>query len=670
MAAKQSKRKKTKDKKKQYSRPSFLVRLFRFCVYTGSLLLVWGVIIFIGFAVWFGHDLPQKTKDIELERKRSVTILARDGETVLARYGEVAGDAVRVENLPDYIAHAVIAIEDRRYYYHFGVDPIGIIRAAITNIQAGRVVQGGSTITQQLAKNLFLTPERTIERKIQEALLALWLELTLTKEEILSAYLNRVYYGAGAYGLDAAANIYFGKKPQELTLYEAAMMAGLLKAPSRFAPTRNLDMARGRADVVMAAMRRSGYLNEDLNLPDIRDDGVTLPPRKPFRMVETVPGARYFTDWIMEGLSAFHTEKGDDLVVITTLDPDLQARSVEAMNSVFERRFDAEESAPQGAFIILDSDGGVIAMNGGRSYGESQFNRATDALRQPGSLMKPFVYLAALQRGWGPQDMVDDSEMTEGRYRPTNHNGEYHDEVPMWQALAQSYNVAAVRLLDIIGVKELVDLMRNMGVQADLPHELALALGSADMSMIDILTPYAVLQNKGEATQPYGLMQVRTQDGEVLFDRRDSIIRSARVVVPDYHREALTLMMERVLTEGTGVRAYPGFSAAGKTGTTQRNRDAWFAGYTSDHTAIVWIGHDDNTPMRGVYGGTVPAELWRNLVALAHGGRPGQPLTNQTLEAIQQPTLESIFQRWFTPGRRSNRTDETPDREERFDFNE
>ena len=674
MPKKQVKRRKTvKDKKEK--RPSLPGRLFRFAVYAGSLALVWGIIIFLGVAVWFGHDLPQKTKDIELERKRSVTILARDGETVLARYGEVAGNAVNVEDLPEYIGQAVIAIEDRRFYYHIGIDPIGILRAAKTNMEAGRVVQGGSTITQQLAKNLFLTPERTLERKIQEALLALWLELTLSKDEILSAYLNRVYFGAGAYGLDAAASIYFGKHAQELSLYEAAMMAGLLKAPSRFAPTRNLDMARERADIVMAAMRRSGYIDENNNITRTRPDEPITPPRKPFQMVETVPGARYFSDWIVEGLSAFHTEKGDDLTVITTLDPDIQKQSVAAMKAVFSRRF-SKTPAPQGAFIILDDQGGIIAMNGGKSYGESQFNRATDALRQPGSLMKPFVYLAALQRGWQPQDLVNDSEITQGRYRPTNYDGEYHDDIPMWEALAHSYNVAAVRMLDTVGVKNLIDLMRSLGVREELPHELALALGSADMTMMDILTPYAVLQNDGEAVQPFGMLQVRTNDGEILFDRSKTIIRSRQILVSEYHRDALVLMLERVMSEGTGVKAYPGFPSAGKTGTTQKNRDAWFAGFTDKHTAVIWLGHDDNTPMRGVYGGTVPAELWRELIQIAHAGRGATALTNTTLEEVSQPTLESIFQRWFIPGRRS--TGSSQDRhhnrdtsdDKNYDFNE
>lgn len=672
MSKKQSATKRKKKKEEEPRKRPLLIRLFHFAFHASLVMAVWGVIALIGIAVWFGHDLPEKTKDITLERKRSVTILARDGETVLARYGEVTGDAVQVEDLPDYIGHAVIAIEDRRFYYHFGIDPIGIIRAAITNMRAGRVVQGGSTITQQLAKNLFLTPQRTYERKIQEALLALWLEITLTKEEILSAYLNRVYFGAGAYGLSAAANIYFNKPPQELSEYEAAMMAGLLKAPSRYAPTRNLDMARERANVVIAAMERSGYINT--NTGDQQQ--AALPPRKPFQMAEKVDGVRYFTDWIMQELSAFHAEDGQDLVVTTTLNTTLQKSTTVTMNNQLNSRYKDKEP-PQAAYIVLDKTGGVVAMTGGRNYSDSQFNRATDAYRQPGSLMKPFVYLAALERGLTPNDMVDDSQITQGRYRPTNYDGVYHDEVPMWEALAQSYNVAAIRTLDMVGVKALTNLMERLGVQAELPHELALALGSADMTMLDMLTAYAVLQTGGEAVQPYGLIQVRTQDGDVLFDRDKSVIKTRPILIAQRHRDALTLMMEQVMTEGTGVSAYPGFPAAGKTGTTQRNRDAWFAGYTDQYTAAVWMGYDDNRSMRGVYGGTLPAKLWRSIMQQAHSGRSGNNLTNTTIEELEQPTLESIFKRWFIPGRRSEQLNEerrggwfTPTPQKDFEFNE
>lgn len=675
--AKKKQTKTAKKKKQNAPKKSVLMRLMTFLIRWGLVFFVWGLIALIGIAIWFGHDLPQKTKDISFERKRSVTILAADGQTVLARYGEVTGDAIDVTQLPDHVAQAVIAIEDRRFHYHFGLDPIGILRAMITNARAGRVVQGGSTLTQQLAKNLFLSPERTLERKIQEALLALWLEVTLTKEEILSAYLNRVYFGAGAYGIGAAANIYFSKTPDELTLFESAMMAGLLKAPSRFSPTNNLTLARERAEIVLSTMRRSGYITSESETPE----KTITPPKKPFQLTEPVTGARYFTDWIMQELSAFNAESGQDLIVTTTLRPALQEKAMTSMQDMVTGRF-KDKQPPQAAFTILDKKGAIVAMAGGLNYSDSQFNRATDALRQPGSLLKPFVYLAALERGWSAFDLISNEKIETGRYRPTNHDGEYHEAVTMQEALSRSYNVAAVRLLQEIGVDTFLNLMQRFGVTQSLPHELALALGSADITMIDLIKTYATLQANGRKTQPYGLVKVQVKDGETLFDRQKSVILNAQEVVIKPHRDAITLMMQSVLTEGTGTRADPGFPAAGKTGTTQRNRDAWFGGFTSGYTALVWVGYDDNTPMRGLYGGTLPAQIWRSIIRHAHNGRGGAQLTDTTLEDLESPMINglpgfnSIFRRWFSPGRssennnRPTRRDTKPAAEKTYRFNE
>jgi len=611
-------------------------------------LAIWGGIALSAVLLWYGKDLIALTKQSNFERKRSIVVLANDGQTLLANYGESSGNRVRVQDLPPYVGNAVLAIEDRRFHYHMGVDPIGLLRAFYINWREGRVVQGGSTVTQQLAKNLFLKPERTMKRKIQEAILAVWLETKYTKEEILSAYLNRVYFGAGAYGIDAAANVYFDKPAERLTVEEAAMLAGLLKAPSRLSPENNPDRAIARMNMVLQAMEDSDFI--EVEKEEKSQSSKPTPPRKPINLRETASGARYFTDWVVDRANELVGISGADLTIVSTLDAKLQRATQNAITTSLDTFFKDAKVQPQAAVVVLDKDGAVRTMVGGRNYRESQFNRATQALRSPGSAFKPFVYLAALEKGWRPGDPVMDAPLNLGGYQPANHDGQYYGLVPLTSALALSLNTATVQLASEVGVDAIIDVAHRAGIVEDLVPNYSVALGTSEVTVLEMTSAYTTIANFGVPTVPYGIISIRDGNDETVF--RHESVPEAPVLDPGSCQRVIAMMQE-VVNRGTGGRAYPGFPVAGKTGTSQDYRDTWFIGMSGAAVASVWVGHDDNTPMRKQYGGSAPADIFRQVIKAAQEGRPIVALTNADPyemsfgSALTTEGLGGVFSRLF-----------------------
>ena len=602
--SKNNKKKKTPQKKQKSSFGRFVFKwLFVLGLWTG--------IAVTGLVAWYGQELPEIAKTISFERKNAIIVKANDG-SVLARYGEIQGMSVTTDELPSHLIHAVLAIEDRRFYDHFGIDLIGIARAMTVNARKKRFAQGGSTITQQLAKNLFLSRERTIKRKIQEALLALWLEHQLTKNEILSAYLNRVYFGAGTYGIDAATKVYFDKSVPELTLQESAILAGLLKAPSRFSPLHNPTLARQRARVVIKAMIDAGYITE-------RESEERLKGQLPRPMAK--PGTprdneRYFTDWIVDGLDDLIGTPTEDIIVETTLNPKIQKHTQEALVNTLQEHSE-ERLISQGAVIVMRPDGQIVSMLGGRDYSQSQFNRAVQAKRQPGSSFKPIVYLSALENGWEPDTLIMDEPIEQGRYRPKNFGNEYYGEVMLSDALMLSLNTVAFHLMKEMHPDTVIDMAKRLGIHSKLERDLSLALGSSSVSPLELTTAYATLSNGGLAVFPYAITRITSAEGELYYQRPR--YQKTRRVVDAEKVFKLTQMMKRVLTDGTGRAAHPGFPAAGKTGTSQDSRDAWFAGFSDELVAVVWLGNDDNSPMDKITGGSFPARIWGQIMANSQG---------------------------------------------------
>lgn len=570
-------------------------------------LALWGGIALALVLAWFARELPEITESMIFDRRPTITIKAND-DTIIDRYGDIKGETVSVKDLPPYVVNAVLATEDRRFYNHFGVDPFGILRAMGVNMVRGGYVQGGSTITQQLAKNLFLSRERTLKRKVQEAMLAVWLETKLSKDEILSAYLNRVYLGAGAYGVDAAARIYFNKPAKELTVREAATLAGLLKAPSRYSPSSNPSMSAQRTRVVLNSMYEAGFL-EKAEFQKL-DKLPPSPPRKP-SSGDTI---RYFTDYIVGQVEGLIGTPESDIVVETTLDRDVQA-TAEASITKAVLTYGENYRMSQGAALVMGLDGSIVAMVGGRDYDLSEYNRVTSALRSPGSSFKPIVYLSALEHGWSPQSTIMDAPITEGKYRPKNYGGEYYGEVTLTQALTRSLNTVSVNLMRSVGPQDVIGLARRLGITANLEPNLSLALGANGIPMMEMVTAYATIGRGGVAVEPFAVTKITDVEGNVLYEAPKE--RSARQVVNRGFVSQLTGMMQSVVQYGTGQAAQGPYTAAGKTGTSQEFRDAWFIGFTNSYAAAVWVGNDDNSPMKRVTGGMVPAPVWRDIMTTA-----------------------------------------------------
>ena len=621
-------------KAKRQSRP-----LLRFALRSALIASLAGILVLGGIVLFFLSRLPDPVLLTLDDRPPNLTILASDG-TVLAERGLRRG-YVRLERLPSYLPQAVMATEDRRFYAHFGVDPLGLARASFRNWRAGNVVEGGSTITQQLAKNLFLKPDRTIARKLEEAIYALWLEHRFSKDEILELYLNRVYFGGGAYGIEAASRRYFGRSARTVSLTQAALLAGLLKAPSRYAPTGNADLAASRIDVVLGSMVDAGFLST------AEADMAAAQPLR-LRAFGDETGYPYAVDWVAESLPDLVGENEGDLIVDTTIDAGLQRVAQLALR----QKLDAEGQtldANQGAVVVLDISGGIKALIGGRSYRASPFDRAVKSLRQPGSAFKPFVYLAALESGYTPDTIAEDAPIVVDSWSPRNHTGTYQGEVTLRDSFAQSINTVAVRLAADVGRARVVRTAQRLGIHSKLHDRPSLALGTGEVTLLELTAAYVPFANGGEGVVPHIVTRVRNGDGKLLYQLKSA---SLGPVVAPRDVAAMNDMMNATVARGTGRQAaLPDQAAGGKTGTSQNSRDAWFVGYTAHYVAGVWIGNDDGSKMHNVSGGTVPARLWHDIMLEAHRGQPPLPLPG-----TRSPWLEEAASRlpWNAPARSSD----------------
>jgi penicillin-binding protein 1A len=534
----------------------------------------------------------------------------------MANRGDTGGRAVTFKELPPYLPKAFIAIEDRRFYSHFGIDPIGIGRAIFRNITAQGVMQGGSTLTQQLAKNLFLTQERTASRKIQEAILALWLERTYSKNQILELYLNRVYFGAGAYGIEAAAQRYYNKSARAVNLAEAAVLAGLVQAPSRLAPNRNPDAAQARAELVLAAMADQGHITA------VMAKNALSMPAEPVKG-QGAGSMHYAADYVMDVLDDFVGAIEKDVIVSTTIDANQQAFAERALLDELTQK-GGKFGVGQGAMVAMRPDGAVTALIGGRDYGMSQFNRATTARRQPGSAFKPFVYLAALERGLTPDTMREDAPITIKGWSPENYSRDYRGSVTLREALSLSLNTVAVRLGQEIGPRAVTRTAQRLGISSPLQATPAIALGASEVTPLELTSAYAAFANGGIGVVPYVIAQVKTNDGTLLY--RHGNTHLGRVIEPQYVAMMNTMMRETLLTGTARKGDIPGWDAAGKTGTSQDFRDAWFVGYTGSLVTTVWLGNDDNSPTKRASGGTLPVDIWSRFMRTTLATTPVVPL--------------------------------------------
>ena len=583
-----------------------------------------GLILMLALAV----PAFRETADDDWLKKSdlAVTFLDRYGNPIGSR-GIKHNDSIPLEDFPDNLIKATLATEDRRFYDHFGIDIAGTVRALVTNAQAGGVRQGGSSITQQLAKNLFLSNERTIERKVNEAFLAVWLETRLTKNEILKLYLDRAYMGGGTFGVDGAAHFYFNKSARDVNLAEAAMLAGLFKAPTKYAPHINLPAARARANVVLDNLVDAGFMTEGQVFGARRNPATAVDRRD-----ENSPN--YYLDWAFDEMRKLvdtfpksYTERV--FVVRTAIDMNVQRAAEEAIENQL-RQFGRDYHATQAATVVADLDGGVRAMVGGRDYGASQFNRATDAYRQPGSSFKPYVYTTALLNGFKPTSIVVDGPVCIGNWCPQNYGHSYSGAVTLTQAITRSINVVPVKLSIAIGGKspnpakvgraKIVEVARRFGIKAPLPDTPSLPIGADEVTVLEHAVAYATFPNKGKSVTPHAVLEVRTGAGDLVW-RFDRDGKKPLQAIPASVAADMAGMMSHVVSEGTARRAaLDGIPTAGKTGTTNAYRDAWFVGYTGNFTCAVWYGNDDYSPTNRMTGGSLPAQTWHDIMVAAHQG--------------------------------------------------
>jgi penicillin-binding protein 1A len=600
--------------------------LFSKLVYAGLVLCLWGVIGVGGVVAYYASQLPPIDQLTVPKRPPNIAIMASDG-SLLANRGETGGRTVVLKELPPYLPKAFVAIEDRRFYDHFGIDPIGIGRAVYRNLAHKGGLQGGSTLTQQLAKNLFLTQERTASRKIQEAILALWLERNYSKDQILELYLNRVYFGAGAYGVEAAAQRYYGKSARNVSLAEAAVLAGLVQSPSRLAPNRNPERAQARAELVIAAMNELGFITPGMTKTAL---GTPAEPVRP----NGAGSANYAADYVMDVLDDFVGTVESDIVVSTTIEPAMQATAervlVDELNAKGQKF-----NVSQGAFVALQPDGAVKALVGGRNYEASQFNRATAARRQPGSSFKPFVYLAALEHGYTPDMVMEDAPVAYKGWAPKNYDRKYRGPITLRDALALSLNTIAVKLNMEVGPKAVVQTAQRLGISSPLQANGSLALGTSEVTPLELVSAYAAFANGGIGVVPYVISQVKTTDGKLVY-KRPASGGLGRVIDPGVVAQ-MNEMMHNVFTIGTAQKAQvPGWPMAGKTGTTDDYKDAWFVGFTGNLVAGVWLGNDDGALTKRVTGGNLPTEVWHNFMKTAL--KDQQPVALPGSERFRTPS--------------------------------
>jgi penicillin-binding protein 1A len=608
--------------------------------YWGLVLGLWGAMGLGSLIAYHAAQLPPINQLTVPKRPPNIAILSSDG-ALIANRGETGGRNVSIRELPSYLPKAFVAIEDRRFYSHYGIDPVGIARALVRNITARGLTQGGSTLTQQLAKNLFLTQERTASRKIQEAILSLWLERNYSKDQILELYLNRVYFGSGAYGVEAASQRYFGKSARAVTVAEAAMLGGLVQAPSRLAPNRNPDAAEKRAQLVLAAMAEQGIITETAAKVALADPAEAVDK-------QGAGTINYVADMIIDLIDDFVGPIEADVTVLTSIDPKLQQLAETALVEALDAQ-GAKQGVSQGAVVAMAPDGAIRALVGGRSYRLSQFNRAVSAKRQPGSAFKPFVYLTAMERGLTPDTIRDDSPVTIKGWSPENASREFRGPVTLQTALAMSLNTVAVKLNDEMTPRAVVRTAQRLGINSALQANASLALGTSEVSPLELTGAYAAFANGGIGVTPYAVREIKTTEGKVLYKREAA---SSGPVIAAQPLAMMNGMMRETLLTGTGRKAeLTGWEAAGKTGTTQDFRDAWFAGYTSKLVTSVWLGNDDGSAMKRVSGSGLPAEIWGRFMKNAHAGlqpqglpgglwrtSPGSPATATTPVAARPPS--------------------------------
>ena len=603
---------------------SFLGGLFYWTLVLG----LWCAIGLGGLIAYHAAQLPPINQLTVPKRPPNIAILAADG-SLLANRGETGGRTITIGEVPPYLPKAFVAIEDRRFYEHFGIDPIGLGRALVNNLRRSGGVQGGSTLTQQLAKNLFLTQERTAARKIQEAILALWLERTYSKDQILELYLNRVYFGSGAYGVEAAAQRYFNKSARSVTIAEAAMLAGLVQAPSRLAPNRNPEAAEKRAQLVIAAMADQGLISQNA-----AKTALVAPAEAAERI--GAGSVNYAADYVMDVLDDFIGAVDGDVTVLTTIDTKLQSSAETTLVEALAAQ-GAKQGVSQGAVVSMATDGGIRALIGGRDYTKSQFNRATAAKRQPGSAFKPFVYLAALEKGLTPDTIRDDSPVSFKGWEPENYSRTYRGPVTLQTALAHSLNTIAARLINEVTPREVIRTAQRLGINSALQPNLSLALGTSEVTPVELTAAYATFANGGQSVLPYVIREVKSSSGKVIYARKAA---SFGPVIQPQPLAMMNAMLHEVMVSGTGAKAnIPGWEVGGKSGTTQDFRDAWFVGYTARLVTAVWLGNDDNSAMKRVAGSGLPAEIWGKYMKAAHAGAQPAPLPG----GLWQGTPRSIF---------------------------
>lgn len=588
--------------------------------------------------LWFSYDLPDINRLQASSRKASVVVQAIDG-SVIGTYGDLYEQAVKVSDLPPYVPQALMSIEDRRFYHHFGVDFIGLVRAAYTNYRANRIVQGGSTITQQLAKNFLQTDnkyeihDRSLRRKIQEVILAIWLEWRFTKEQIMTMYLNRVYFGSATFGIEAAARKYFNKSAKELTVYEAAVIAGLLKAPSRYSPTGNPQRSRQRAAVVLQQMQEAGYIRsakEHLQQQDekIRDTKGRDPK-----------GAHFFADWVFDQLPSLIGGYDQDLVIMTTFDPKIQAHANIATKQIM-KEFGAKYRTTQMSLVSMSPDGAVRAMVGGMSYGKSQYNRVTQSLRQPGSTFKLFVYLAGLEAGFKPETYFSDHPVSIGNWTPGNFRKyKPKGEITMHRAFAESVNTVTVRIAAHIGNKRITKVARRLGITSDMLSDWSVCLGAMEVTLLELTGSLATFANQGNSVTPYGIKEIRNRKGDILYQYHPP---EDVQVIETKHLDQMNQMLKETIESGTGRRAQLPCPTFGKSG-SNGDRDAWFIGYTKDLVTGIWTGNDNNAPMhKDSLGGRLPAQTFAKFMTpIVEGKAPDIALMNDEFVEIQLPQEEA-----------------------------
>ena len=586
---------------------------------TFLMMMIWGVIGLGLLILWFSRDLPD-LKNIQINsRKPSVTVQSYDG-VILGTYGDLYEDMVKVQDLPPYVPQALMAVEDHRFYNHFGVDIIGLIRATYANYRAKRVVQGGSTLTQQLAKNILFTQgtfninDRSYKRKIQEVLLAVWLELKFTKDQILTLYLNRVYFGSGTYGVDAAARRYFNKSARNLTVFESAVIAGLLKAPSKYSPAQHPKRAKERAKVVLELMVNCGFIRDYQAYLEQGEKELADNAR------ERDQGMRYFSDWIYETLPQVIGAIDKDLIVITTLDVGMQ-RHAEYVCKHYLETMGKDFKVSETALIAMTPAGAIKAMVGGKDYSDSQFNRATQALRQPGSAFKTMIYQAALENGMTPETLMDDSPFEMGNWKPSNFKWKSKGMVTLREGLAHSVNSVSIRLTQQVTPQKIAEVAKRLGITSQLTHDLSISLGTGETTLLELTTAYATYANQGRAVWPYGIWEVRDKSGNILYRHPD---HPGKQIISTSALQGMREMLRAVVESGSGRAANIDATVSGKTG-SNGDKDAYFFGYRESQQAPleeaenagyndvvvgVWIGNDNNKPMAKIStGGRMPTRI-------------------------------------------------------------